>query len=156
MTINKQGLFGLVLSVAILLLTGATMAAALVSINGMMGVVRVQSGSGAVTLTQDSNVQKIEGYMEKLQNGQLTADEQKEMYALIKPSYPMMTVTSAVPAFRNQQYGFGMMSAAPFTMMPGYSHQFVWYSLMCVITVVLVWVTLLLTIAMLYKKIKQK
>ncbi|MBI5530035.1 MAG: hypothetical protein HY918_00855 [Candidatus Doudnabacteria bacterium] len=156
MTTKKQSFLGLVLAAAILLPAGATMAAALVPGYGMMNTTRVQSGSGAVTISQDANAQKIEGYMEKLQNGQLTSDEQKDMYGLIKPSYPVMTFTSSVPALRNQQYGFNMMSAAPFGMMSGYGHQFVWYSLMCVITVVLVWVALLLTIAMLYKKIKQK
>lgn len=91
--------------------------------------------------------------MAKLQNGQLSADEQKELSGIINTPPFMMGTASVIPAFGGQQYGYRMMQS-PFSHMPGYGNQFVWYSLMCVITVILFWAVLLLSIVALYKWIK--
>ncbi|MFA5991507.1 MAG: hypothetical protein WC794_04665 [Candidatus Doudnabacteria bacterium] len=153
MKITNKLFLGLLLSVAIILPASAK---ALSYGRGMMGTTISTNNSDVVYQAQPVDSQKIQDYMFKLQNGNLNADEQKEMYGLINTPPLMMGSVSAIPALGGQQFGYRTMMATPFSMMSGYNNQFVWYSLMCVITVILLWAVLLLSIVALYRWIKLK
>lgn len=154
MNIKNKAFLGLLFATVILL--SATGAKALSYGRGMMGTTISTNDGDVVYKAQQVDEQKIQGYMVKLQNGQLTVDEQKEMYGLINTPALMMGSVSAIPAVGGQQFGYRTMMVTPFSMMSGYNNQFVWYSLMCVITVILFWAVLLLSIVALYKWIKSK
>lgn len=154
MKIINKVFIGLLLATAILL--PAAGVKALSYGRGMMGTTISANNNDVVYQAQLADVQKIQDYMVKLQNGNLNADEQKEMYSVMNSPAPMMGFAPTTSVFGGRQNGYGMMSGFYGTTMPGYSHQFMWYSLMCVITIILLWAVLLLSIVALYKWIKLK
>ncbi len=148
----------MLLSALFFLSAGSALAATLQPGYGMMGTATISNGN-AVYQTQSASGQKIQGYMYKLQQGQLTAEEQKDMYGFmaapagVSGSFafpPMMGYAAASSA------GQGQFFYRSGSMMSGWGNKGAWYALMHILTVVLVWTALLLCIAALFKYIKHK
>lgn len=104
--------------------------------------------------TAPANMQKMAGYMGKLQAGTLTATEQQDMYKIMTTpvNFPVMMNPLNAPTTWNRPMmypgamGFGSFGANGL--------QGTWYELMFILTVAMVWVVLLLLISLLFRKLK--
>lgn len=128
-------ILGVIFSLSMLLTAGSALAAATVS---------------------ESGISQMPGFMEKMQKGQLSAEEQKSMYNVMQPQGGQNVL------FFNKGAQPGMMAYGPGRQVELYKggmvngNAMVWMQLMSVISVALIWVVLLLGIALMWKQLRKK
>lgn len=159
----KRLLLGVGLSAGLLLLASQALAAAYVP-TGQSNSAVTQQNPGTNAMAQSQlNAQRMQDYstyVTALQQGTLTADQQKALYQLMSlnswqaPAQAGMMTTAGQG---NVMYrSAGMMLPPVFTYgMSGQSTQASWFGLMFILTVAMVWVALLLLIAFLFKMLKK-
>lgn len=146
---GKKTLLALGLSAGLLLAPVMVLGVAVAPGAGA-GVVAGTSDNNSATALQET-VQKMQGYMAKMQAGSLTADEQKDLYKSMTQPAKMMGVSAMPSAFN-----YKVMSGQPGAMMMyGRDGDIKSFALIFIITVALVWGVLLLLVLVLLKWLKK-
>lgn len=156
---TKKILFAFGASGALLLTASSALA---VTYAPSSGTGMMQNQPVVVQFSQ-ANAQEMQNYLQQLQQGTLSAADQKALYQAMQGyGYPMMgyfAASTTNPAGLRMVSGsagnVGYITAGPFGMMGYGTAGLAWYGLMSILSVALIWVVLLLLIALLWKHIKK-
>lgn len=142
----KKYLVFLSLSTTLFLLAGQALAAAY-----MQPIMATSTGNFETTNPQLLNSQQLQAYMGQMGQGRLSPQDQMAFYQLMHS----LGYSTGAPMMGN--FSYSRMSGLPaFSMMSGNANGLTpWFSLMSIITTVLVWVALLLLIAVLWHWLKK-